>query len=108
MKLTRIERWMLSNQFAILAKLYPDGADGYQLMRDVVEHGYELHYDWILPHIYDGEDIMTSKECKEILDILDMFRALKDSYQALSDKSAIETHWTAFRGFDGNTEAKQI
>lgn len=108
MKLTRIERWILSNQFAILAKLYPEEADSYANMREVVDNGYELNYDWIAQYIYD--DTITETECKEVLDILSMFLCLKRGYEALTDKSGIEDRWVRFRGFDGNhsKEAKYL
>lgn len=108
MKLSRVERWILSNQFAILVKLYPDEADSYDQMREIVEKGYELHYDWISEHIYEDNYIMTSEECTEVLDILDMFRALKYAYEELTDKSDVDDLWVRFHGFDGNTETKYL
>ncbi|MCC6802223.1 MAG: YfbU family protein, partial [Anaerolineae bacterium] len=61
-KLSRNERWLLSNQFQILALLDPEQKDSYDQMRTVVESGYELHYDWITSYIYDGNSIMSSEE----------------------------------------------
>jgi len=108
MKLTKIERWILSNQYRLLQVIYPDEADYFGQCREVLERGYELHYDWITEYIYDGNDVMSSEECKEVIDILDMFSALKRAYEALDDKSGIEEWTVKFSGFDGNNETKQM
>jgi len=106
MKLTRTERWILSNQFAILAALYPDETEMYKEMRQVVDHGYEMSYEWISTHISDDKDTMSEAECLEVLDILGMFTAIKDTYNRLQDTSGINDLWIKFIGFDGNNEGK--
>jgi uncharacterized protein len=100
MNLTRVERMILANQCRILEKLYPE--DGYAEVREVLENGYELHYNWIAERVY--EETLSEDRCKEILDILSMFEALKFSYEKLTDKSGIDEHDIRFRGFDGNNE----
>lgn len=45
MKLTKVERLILSNQYSILEKLYPEEAEHYHLQKKIVENGYSLHYD---------------------------------------------------------------
>jgi uncharacterized protein YfbU (UPF0304 family) len=107
MKLTRAERWILSNQFRILEALYPDEAESFQKAREVVEEGYELNYDWITQHISPDNHMLSDEECREIIDILAMFSALKDSYQNLTDASEIEEQAITFGGFDGNSETTQ-
>jgi uncharacterized protein YfbU (UPF0304 family) len=77
-------------------------------MRTVVERGYELDYDSISHFIYDEDSIMSSEECLEVIDILDMFRCLKYAYDELRDKSGIDEVWVNFGGFDGNRETKQL
>ncbi|MDQ7814217.1 MAG: YfbU family protein [Patescibacteria group bacterium] len=106
MRFTRTERLLLANQYRILEKLYPDEAGSYATWREALESGYELHYGWIAEHIY--EDVMTDAECREVVDILDMHRALKRAYEALADKSGIEEWKVKFSGFDGNNECKQM
>lgn len=108
MELSRTERWMLANQYRILEALYPDEADAFAEAREALESGYELHYRWLAERIYDAPDTMTAEECTEVVDILDMHRALKRSYEALSDKSGIEEYAIQFHGFDGNNETKQL
>jgi len=108
MKLSRVERWILSNQFHILEALYSDNAGHYAEAREALESGYELHYKWLSQHIYDGRDIMTPEESSEVIDILSMFDSLKQVYWRLSDKTGIEQRRVEFCGFDGNHETKQM
>lgn len=108
MKLSKKDRWIISNQLMILATLYPNQDETYNHMREIVESGYELNYDWITEHIYSNDDVMTAKECREVIDILDMFRSLKRSHEDLEGKSGIEKANIKFRGFDGNNETKQM
>ncbi|SRR6266516_3680182 len=102
MKLTKIERWILANQYNILEKLYPDEKEYYSKCREILENGYEYHYDEISQHIYKDSDTMSSEASQEVLDILHMFSDLKRSYDALKDNSGIEKHLLNFHGFDGN------
>lgn len=104
-KLTKIERWMLSNQLRILEALYPKEAQGFADQREAIESGYELHYNWISDHIYDG---LSTDECREVVDILQLHRVLLSSYEKLDDKAGIKPSDVAFRGFDGNNETKQM
>jgi uncharacterized protein len=104
MSLSRTERWMLSNQYQILEKLYPEEAESYAEIREAIECGYEAHYE--LPSIY--AETMSEEECREVWHILDMFRALHDSYKALADKSGIEKRKIEFAGFDGNSESRYL
>jgi uncharacterized protein YfbU (UPF0304 family) len=107
-KLTRTERWILANQYRILESVDRQNADHYRDARMVLEEGYELHYDEIAENIYRDELTLSEAECTEVLDILSMFMALQDSYNALSDKSGIDARKIEFRGFDGNNETKQM
>ena len=102
MKLTRIERLVLANQYKILEALYPEEADYYKEAREIVEHGFELQYSWISENVYDDKDTLSSEECKEVIDILEMFDNLRYSYEQLKDKDGIEEHSIKFQGFDGN------
>ena len=108
MKLKKVERWMLSNQCRILEALYPNEAGHYSKVREAIERGYELHYDWFTQNIFDGQDTMTSDESREVINILDMFDALGRSFSNLSPRPNVEDWQVTFAGFDGNNEAKQL
>jgi uncharacterized protein YfbU (UPF0304 family) len=103
--LSKTERWILSNQYLILEKLYPDEAKWYAERREAIESGYELHYQGGAEHISDP---MPVHECKEVLDILTMFSTIQSSMEELTDKSGIDEHWSQFPGFDGNNESRQL
>ncbi len=106
MKLTDAERWILSNQHAILAKLDPNEGE-HERIREALNNGYELHYrpEYITTN---PDEIMTEEECQEVLDILTMFQVLRQSFECLADKSGIEEGAVRFDGFDGNNETKQM
>lgn len=107
MKLSREQRWMLANQYLILEKLYPEDAEHYAKAREVLESGFELSYDWYIPHI--AERTMAPEEGKEVLDILDMFSALERSYRQLAENPAgVSERDVTFAGFDGNHETEQL
>ena len=54
------------------------------------------------------QEEMTIGECNEVFKILNMYRALKTSYNNLQDKSGINPEDIKFKGFDGNFEAKYL
>jgi YfbU domain len=74
MKLSRVERWILANQFRILERLVPDEAEGFLAARRAVESGFELVYETLAKHI--AEPGLTSEECREVIDTRSMFEAL--------------------------------
>jgi hypothetical protein len=103
MELTKFERIQLINQFKILEKLYPEEAKYYSEHRQALQEGYQLHYKWIFDGLWEE---MDEEQCKEVLNILDMYRAITDSYNRLDDKTGIEgQYWLKFKGFDGNNES---
>jgi uncharacterized protein YfbU (UPF0304 family) len=108
MKLSRTERWILSNQYRILETLYPAEAASYARNREALDSGYELHYGWMAERIYDEDDMLSEEDCREVMQILNMYLALKRSYEALQDKSGIEEWQIKFSGFDGNNETTRL
>lgn len=105
MDLNEKDRLIISNQLKILERLYPEEAAYYAQHRKAVEHGYRLHYAWLIEHFYEE---MTEEECREVLSVLDMYRAITLSFQKLEDKTGIDEPQVRFRGFDGNNEGKQF
>lgn len=105
-KPTKLQRYMLVNQLRILEALYPDEASALAVQREVLERGYEMLYSWGLDHIYDGEDVMTEGESREVWDTLDMFDALDRAIDAHKDVDFTAHGYTRFRGYDGNSETK--
>lgn len=106
MKLTRVERWMLVNQYRILERVDPENREDHETCRMALEAGYELSYETCATSI--DEKGLSAEECKEVLAILDMFRALRHSMEELTDKTGIDLRAVQFDGFDGNNETKQF
>lgn len=105
MDLSLKDRLIIANQLKILEKLYPDEAKDYSNHRKAIEQGYKLHYSWLTEWLYDE---MPETEGKEVLKILDMFRAITFSYQRAEDKEGLEESEIKFHGFDGNNEGRQF
>ena len=98
------ERLIIANQFKILEKLYPEEAEYYAAHRKALESGYKLHYAEIAENFFDE---MSEEECREVIDILDMYRSLTFSFNRLPDKTGIAESEIHFDGFDGNDETRQ-
>lgn len=98
-KLTKLERLMLSNQYLILEKLDPECGDYYAEKRIVLEEGYELHYEDVYSNI--SSTVLSAEECREVIDILSMYRAITDSMKPEYD---IQHYNLEFPGFDLNDE----
>lgn len=104
MELSKLDRWMLSNQFKILEKLYPDEAADYARAREVVEMGYELNYDWLCPHIIEAPHTVSAETSHEVIDILDMYSHLLFAFEKLGTGSGVDKNQIKFPGFSGNDE----
>ncbi len=55
-------------------EVVPEDSEYYEVHRKALQEGYELHYEWITENLFDG---LSSEECKEVLDILDMYSCIK-------------------------------
>jgi len=108
MQLTRLERWILSNQFKILERLIPDEADYYRKSREAIDRGYAREYDRLIQNIYPEKDCLSEDECREVFDILVMFCDLKEAHDALENGGNIEGWYVEFSGFDGNNEVTRL
>lgn len=92
MQLTRVERWILSNQYRILEILDPREASGYAHQREALECGYEGEYGTIAEYIYPEKHVMSAAACSEVIDILDMHSILKLSVEKLEDQTGRRRH----------------
>jgi uncharacterized protein YfbU (UPF0304 family) len=103
----RKDRFIISNQLKILEALYPEEASSYAQARTAFEEGYESHYDWAMEHIL--QDPLTPEMTKEVIDTLDMFRAIY-FYNRKHGEDGFSEYDTKFRGYDGNdpTECKLL
>ena len=109
MELTKKERLFLYNQYEILRILNSDDAaekKRYEMLQEIVGQGYEFEYEK-LGHF---EEKMSKEESKFVLDILQMYRVLNDSYEELTEteKSEIDIHDITFHGFDGHVDSLEL
>ncbi len=101
--LTPVERKILANQFSILEKLDPDNAKAYKEDREIVSSGFAYEYESLFSDIFEE---MPFEQGKYVVDVLQLHRILKLSYERLEDKTGINPGDIEFAGFDGNNESK--
>lgn len=112
-ELTRKERIFLCNQYQIMEMLsqvlekmgaQTDISAEYCRERaKALREGHVLHYDeeWFLDELdVDG--------CREVIDILEMFRNLHFTYNKLQNRDGLDDFTFSFSGFDGNNEPGQL
>lgn len=92
------ERLTLWNQYEILKRLNPESAKEYEKNQEIVSDGYEQFYADINPSI--NRETVKEDVSQEVLDILDMFRAINFSCDRL--KYLPKGRNAEFDGFDGN------
>jgi uncharacterized protein YfbU (UPF0304 family) len=106
MELTKKERLAFIYQLRILEALYPDEAIDYAKHRTALEEGYTLQYGWMVEHLYDE---LSEADCREVLDILDMYRAITFALEGINKDDELRKHHLAkFPGFDGNNETHHM
>jgi uncharacterized protein YfbU (UPF0304 family) len=104
MEMTNKERLAFIYQLKIMEALYPDEATDFAQQRTALEEGFVLHYDWMFESLREE---LSREQCQEILDILDMYRAITFGLRNLDEGDALREHYLAkFRGFDGNNEGQ--
>jgi len=100
-QLTLVERLTLRNQFEILARLGDDRRP-YAEWIEILERGHALLYGELFSDLdADGVD---PADAREVLDILDIFRALDDATGRGVPIPACASGRERFAGFDANTE----
>src|SRR5690349_11213076 len=98
MKLTEVERLSLWNQFRILQKLDPQD-DSHKKNAEIIRAGYEGLYGQVFEHMYEPT---SEAVCKEVYDILDMYRALEAVYgKGMANPKGFNSQ---FDVFDGNND----
>jgi uncharacterized protein YfbU (UPF0304 family) len=103
MKLSKIERLLLINQFTFLERLNPGEASFYA--DTILEEGYEGHYLELTGSLSDG---LSAERSDELTAILNMYRSLNFSYDDLQETSGIDKAALEFPGLDGNEEGREL
>ena len=107
-QLTKTER----AQFIYLLKILKNQGDqeyDYDNLIKALQYGFELHYIDVFECLFDEE--LSADQCKEVLDILEMYRGIIYSYINLKregKQGSLTDNDVTFKGFDGNNETKQL
>ena len=105
MKLTKLERIMLINQFEILKTINKDDKEHYKKIIKTLEIGATSQYHCFMGEMDDeiSEDIQTF-----VCDVLDMYCHLETSYGNLStsDQAKINKSDILYKGYDKKYDFK--
>lgn len=102
--LSVVERQQLALLHRILAAGRTDDTEGHLARAEVLERGYVIEY----PNEFQAiEPELSTREAEFVMDVLDMFERLEDSYNELTDaeREHLGQHGqyaVRFRGFDAN------
>ena len=85
--------------------LIPSEAGDLSTQREVFENGYELLYNEGMQHIYPEGETMSSADCLEVWNTMDMFDGIGRSLSVLLE-SDHQVGFKKFGGYDGNNEGR--
>lgn len=102
--LTWAERLILYNQYEILKRLDPEDAEHYDQSQEIVARGYEIFYSDLNGAVF--AETLRPEVAREVMEILDMFRAITFSCKRLRYKPKNSS--AEFEGFDGNEESEHF
>ncbi|MEN8975135.1 YfbU family protein [Acinetobacter baumannii] len=103
LELTDKERLILANQYEILGLLKKE--DYYLDLAEQLRDGHKWLYRQSFGTLSEN---LPDEDAELVLNILEVHKALKISYDALTDKSGISIQDISFAGFDGNNESELI
>ncbi|WED20788.1 YfbU family protein [Vibrio sp. JC009] len=106
MEMTNAQRLILSNQYYLMSQMNPENAAKYRRLQTIVERGYGLQMRELDKQF--GE--ITEDECREIINIMEMFHAMQESNRMLSDeeRSKVDQRRLQFLGFDIASESQLV
>ncbi|MEC5211315.1 uncharacterized protein YfbU (UPF0304 family) [Psychrobacter sp. PL15] len=102
MSFTDTERVILANQYEILGKLSNE-----QAYLDLAENLKDGHA-WIYDQQILVSPIFSKEQSDFVVSILELYDAIQDSFDALSDKGSLTPDRVKFPGFDGNNEGEYM
>lgn len=104
-EITKKDRVFLINQYRILAALYPDDANHYNELIEILQSGYMIFYSKIDEWIFED---MKYDEGKLVIDILNVYRAIEDLKRNNPSETLSSNYNSYFKGFDGNNETEYM
>ncbi|MCD8548497.1 MAG: YfbU family protein [Aeromonadaceae bacterium] len=102
MNMNHAQRLILSNQYEILIGMHPERAAHYRRCQTIIERGYCLE----LLELEKSFGHLTEETCREVHSTLEMFHALKVSYENLpaTEAQEIAANRLAFNGYSRGHE----
>ena len=106
MEMTNAQRLILSNQYYLMSQMDPENSAKYQRLQTIVERGYELQ----MRELNKEFGCLTEAECREIIDIMEMYHAMQESNKMLADEERkdVDQRRLQFLGFDIASEAQIV
>ncbi|CAV18126.1 YfbU family protein [Vibrio sp. 10N.222.54.F12] len=106
MEMTNAQRLILSNQYYLMSQMDPENSAKYQRLQTIVERGYELQ----MRELNKEFGCLTEAECREIIDIMEMYHAMQESNKMLADqeRAEVDQRRLQFLGFDIASEAQIV
>ena len=89
MKLSKVERLLLANQYHIMSMLEKESADYHDRLREALVNGYESVYEDIFLPILDG---LSVEECRFVQLAMALYGVMQRSHEELPDKAGIEAY----------------
>ena len=106
MEMTSAQRLILSNQYYLMSQMDPENSAKYQRLQTIVERGYELQ----MRELNKEFGCLTEAECREIIDIMEMYHAMQESNKMLAEqeRAEVDQRRLQFLGFDIASEAQSV
>ncbi|PTP27610.1 YfbU family protein [Vibrio splendidus] len=106
MEMTNAQRLILSNQYYLMSQMDPENSAKYQRLQTVVERGYELQ----MRELNKEFGCLTEAECREVIDIMEMYHAMQESNKMLTEqeRAEVDQRRLQFLGFDIASEAQSV
>ncbi|NCO46935.1 MAG: YfbU family protein, partial [Vibrio sp.] len=106
MEMTNAQRLILSNQYFLMSQMDPNNAKKYKRLQTIVERGYELQ----MRELNKEFGCLTEAECREVIDIMEMYHAMQESHKMLSDAESknVDQRRLHFLGFDIAKESQRV
>ncbi|MEZ9952058.1 hypothetical protein BCT41_12060 [Vibrio splendidus] len=106
MEMTNAQRLILSNQYYLMSQMDPENSAKYQRLQTVVERGYELQ----MRELNKEFGCLTEAECREVIDIMEMYHAMQESNKMLAEqeRAEVDQRRLQFLGFDIASEAQSV
>lgn len=106
MEMTNAQRLILSNQYYLMSQMKPENAAKYSRLQTIVERGYELQ----MRELDKQFGKITEEECREIINIMEMYHAMQESNKMLTeeDRKEVDQRRLQFLGFDIASEHQLV